>query len=436
MGKIYVLDTNVLLDDINAISTFEDCTIIIPLIVIEEIDNIKKRMDDAGKSSRHIVRMLDEYRKIGNLHTGVHLKDRNILLKVVSVNQFEIKNIPLELQDFNKADNVILAVALMEKNNSVNDEVVLLTKDINVRIKADFLELKCEDHIKSKNQNQSYLYKGYDVVDVDEDLVDSLYQDGWAYFENDYQPNHYLNLKSPSDSSVLVKVKDKRSIVKVKEQENVFGLRARNLEQHFALDLLFDNNVKLVTLCGSAGSGKTLVTVAAGLQQVIENQSYERLIISRPIQPVGKDIGYLPGTLQEKMEPWIAPIKDNLDALFKSRKNRKDNSYIDLLFKDKKIEIEAITFIRGRSIPNSFIIIDEAQNLSLHELKTIITRVGEGSKVVLTGDLNQIDNNFVDMYTSGLTVAIESFKEYRISGHITMNKGERSELATLASKIL
>jgi len=231
--------------------------------------------------------------------------------------------------------------------------------------------------------------------------------------------------------------------------ESVFGLRPRNKEQTFSLDLLMDENVKLLSMVGKAGCGKTLLAIAAGLEQLnsIGSQpKYQKLIVSRPVQPVGKDIGYLPGTLEEKMEPWIAPVKDNLDFLLgingkKSVRKSKDNlmssdPYLELMQQRGLIEIEAISFIRGRSIPNAFIIIDEAQNLSMHELKTIVTRVGEGTKIVLTGDIEQIDNVDVDAYTNGLTYAIEKFKEHSIAAHVTLLKGERSHLATLASKIL
>lgn len=439
MEKTYVLDTNVLLSDSNSIFSFEKCEIVIPLIVLEEIDRIKGYPDDRGRSARQVSRTLDDLRKDGNLNQGVKIERSDSLLRVTSFDPKSVKNLPFELQDMSKADNVIIASALYESQKK-KSQVRLVSKDINVRIKCDALGLASDDYTKLRIlDDDSTFYSGYESIDVDAATIDAICSQGWVQYEHNFCPNHYLNLRAPGggNATVLARAKEPGYLVKIKEIESAFGLKPRNLEQRFSLDLLYDNSVKLVTLCGASGTGKTLLAVAAGMQHVLEHPArYDRLIITRPVQPVGKDIGFLPGTLQEKMEPWIAPIKDNLDFLCRSKKTRKDEPYLDLLLRNKKIEIEAITYIRGRSIPNSYIIIDEAQNLSLHELKTIITRVGDGTKIVLTGDLEQIDNNHVDIFTNGLTYAVESFKDYRISGHITLTKGERSELATLASKIL
>jgi PhoH-like ATPase len=441
MEKTYVLDTNVLITDSNSIFAFENSEIVIPLVVLEELDRLKNHPDDRGRAARQVNRLLDDLRKDGNLNRGVRIERSNSTLRVASVDQKTIKKLPLELQDTSRCDNVIIATMMQETHkNKGKSEVRMISKDINVRVKCDALGLPSDDYTKSRLVSEgSVFYTGYDTIDVDDDTMDMLCAEGCVQYAHSYPPNHYVNLRTPSDASrsVLARAKENGYLVRIKEIESAFGLKPRNLEQRFSLDLLFDNSVKLVTLCGASGTGKTLLAVAAGMQHVLENPTkYDRLIITRPVQPVGRDIGFLPGTLQEKMDPWIAPIKDNLDHLCRSKKTRKDEPYLDLLLRNKKIEIEAITYIRGRSIPNSYIIIDEAQNLSLHELKTIITRAGEGSKIVLTGDIEQIDNNHVDMYTNGLTTAVEAFKEYRISGHITLAKGERSELATLASKIL
>lgn len=443
MEKTYVLDTNVLITDSNSIYAFENSEIVIPLVVLEELDRLKNYPDDRGRAARQVNRLLDDLRKDGNLNRGVKIERSNSTLRVASVDQKTIKKLPLELQDTSRCDNVIIATMLQESLKSIKAkprEVRMISKDINVRVKCDALGLSSDDYTKSRLATEgSSFYIGYDTIDVDADTMDALCTEGWVQYAHSYPPNHYVNLRTPSDSSksVLARVKENGYFVRIKEIEGAFGLKPRNLEQRFSLDLLFDNSVKLVTLCGASGTGKTLLAVAAGMQHVLESPAkYDRLIITRPVQPVGRDIGFLPGTLQEKMDPWIAPIKDNLDHLMRSKKTRKDEPYLDLLIRNKKIEIEAITYIRGRSIPNSYIIIDEAQNLSMHELKTIITRAGEGSKIVLTGDIEQIDNNHVDMYTNGLTTAVEAFKDYRISGHITLTRGERSELASLASKIL
>ena len=302
------------------------------------------------------------------------------------------------------------------------------------------------------------LYRGVKLIHTTEDVVDSFYRNGEVKTQNVTQeqvfPNQIVILKTVDDQGNTIKSAMSRayedgSLKSLAKIESVFGLRPRNKEQHFSLDLLMDENVKLLSMIGKAGCGKTLLAIAAGLEQLntIGAQSkYQKLIVSRPVQPVGKDIGYLPGTLEEKMEPWIAPVKDNLDFLLgingkKPGRKSKDNlmssdPYLELMQQRGLIEIEAISFIRGRSIPNAYIIIDEAQNLSMHELKTIVTRVGEGTKIVLTGDIEQIDNVDVDAYTNGLTYAIEKFKEFSIAAHVTLLKGERSPLATLASKIL
>lgn len=436
MDKTYVLDTNVLISDSDAIYSFEQGDIVIPMAVLEEIDKLKSYPDERGRAARNVNRVLDDLRKLGSLSKGVTIDRTKSTLRVATLDQKQVKKLPLELQDMSRMDNVIIATAMQQKGKDVR----MISRDINVRVKCDALGLLSEDYHKTGLvSDSSKFYMGYETLDVDGSVIDMICSEGWADYPHDFKPNHYLNLRTPGDptTSVLARAKEHGFLVRIKELEQAFGLKPRNLEQRFALDLLFDNSIKLVTLCGAAGTGKTLLALAAGMQHVLESPAkYDRLIVTRPVQPVGRDIGFLPGTLQEKMDPWIAPIKDNLDHLCRSKKSRRDEPYLDLLIRNKKIEIEAITYIRGRSIPNSYIIIDEAQNLSMHELKTIITRAGEGSKIVLTGDIEQIDNDHLDMYTNGLTTAIEAFKDYRIAGHITLTKGERSELATLASKIL
>jgi PhoH-like ATPase len=338
---------------------------------------------------------------------------------------------------------------------------ILVSKDINVRIKCDSIGVKCEDYKKMRvADNPQKFYRGVEVIELEEELVDYFYQHGKLDLPGKHTlyPNQIVVIKNTKDGhttkSALAKCIDPtKPLVPVTRIESAFGLTPRNKEQQFSLDLLFDEKIKLLTLVGPSGTGKTLLALAAGLEQLkgLGNEKtarYDKLIVTRPVQPVGKDIGFLPGTLEEKMEPWIAPIRDNLNFLMDTKRNRSkrkrgpekpgsdDNLYLKLMQDRGLIEIEAITFIRGRSIPNALIVIDEAQNLSMHELKTIITRVGDGTKIILTGDIEQIDNVHVDVYTNGLTYAVERFKDYPIAGHVTLVKGERSELATLASKIL
>lgn len=340
-------------------------------------------------------------------------------------------------------------------------EAILVSKDINVRLKCDSLGLKCEDYLKMRvTSDPKTFYRGVATIEMPEHSIDQYYHDGKLMLtdeelkNNKLYPNQIVVIKNTvngqtTKSAITKFIKSDEPLIQVEKIDHAFGLKPRNKEQCFSLDLLYDTNIKLLTLVGPSGTGKTLLAIAAALAQLKglgERQIYEKLIVTRPVQPLGKDIGFLPGTLEEKMEPWIAPIRDNINFLMKNRndsskrqketKKNDSEAYLSLMQQHGLIEIEAITFIRGRSIPNAFIIIDEAQNLSMHELKTIITRAGDGTKIVLTGDIEQIDNVHVDAYSNGLSYAVERFKEYPIAGHVTLQKGERSALATIASQIL
>lgn len=454
MTKTYVLDTNVLLSDPDSIHSFEDNNLLIPILVLEELDKHKTRNDDVGRNARQVSRALDAMRVCGSFHDGVKTRGGGII-RIVPSPQDPATLLPKELSVSSSVDNMIIGFMLSYKD----DNLVLVSKDINIRVKCDAMGLKCQDYLSMRvSSDIDELYRGVKLIHTTEDVVDSFYRNGEIKTQNVTQeqvfPNQIVILKTVDDQGNTIKSAMSRayedgSLKSLAKIESVFGLRPRNKEQHFSLDLLMDENVKLLSMIGKAGCGKTLLAIAAGLEQLntIGAQSkYQKLIVSRPVQPVGKDIGYLPGTLEEKMEPWIAPVKDNLDFLLgingkKPGRKSKDNlmssdPYLELMQQRGLIEIEAISFIRGRSIPNAYIIIDEAQNLSMHELKTIVTRVGEGTKIVLTGDIEQIDNVDVDAYTNGLTYAIEKFKEFPIAAHVTLLKGERSPLATLASKIL
>jgi len=463
MKKTYVLDTNVLLSDPNSIFSFQENDLIIPMAVLEELDRHKSRSDEVGRNARQVSRTLDDMRSSGNsLVSGVPLREGGTL-KIVSIDKGTLKDVPTELQA-DKVDNLIIAFMLSLKGT----EGVLVSKDINVRIKCDSLGIKCEDYLKMRVANDPQkFYRGVEVLELPEADVDLFYKTGKLDVsadlikERNLCPNQIVVIKhvigGHTAKSAITKFIGVGSIlVPVAKIDNAFGLKPRNKEQSFSLDLLFDPEIKLLTLVGPSGTGKTLLAVAAGLEQLkgLGNEAtarYEKLIVTRPIQPVGKEVGFLPGTLEEKMEPWIAPIRDNLNFLVNNKRpgrarkksannagkpEHDDGMYLSMLQERGLIEIEAITFIRGRSIPNAMIIIDEAQNLSMHELKTIITRVGDGTKIVLTGDIEQIDNIHVDAYTNGLTCAVERFKDYPIAGHVTLMKGERSQLATLASQIL
>lgn len=445
--KIFILDTNILLSDSEALFSFEEHNVVLPLTVIEELDKHKNDQGEVGRNARETVRkLLDLTKNNKNVNDPIKLKTGGSLT-IMSIDELGFqkdKLLPRELIDKDTGDNAIVAFCKALTLHHSKDRVILVTRDSLLRIKASVLKIECEDYRKSQaTTSVSSLYSGHQTVEGDFD-IEAISEDGFC--DQDYEafsgikmyPNQYLTLQN-GDYSVNVRyVSDSKPMVVVQDPPKLGKLEARNKEQKLALNLLLDPSIKLVTLAGQAGNGKTLVSIAAGLEQVLDRKKYKNLVILRPIQPVGKDVGFLPGTLEEKLEPWIAPIKDNLRFLLSGGGKRSKNveDTLNYYFEDGTIEIEALTFIRGRSISNAFILIDEAQNLNAHELKTIITRVGEGTKIVLTGDIEQIDNTYVDSLSNGLTVAIEKFKDYSIAGHMTLVKGERSELASLAASIL
>ena len=436
MKKTYVLDTNVFLTDAKSIFSFNDNDIVIPLKVLEEIDKHKKRQDGVGLNARASIRILDGLREKGNLHKGIRLgKGKGIL----SVKMYDPEMMPLGLDETN-ADNQIVTTALTEKRDNPKRKVIVISRDINMRIKCDALMIPSEDYIEDQVvSNVQELYEGFKSHLVDDQIVDRFYA-GEDITDEDiegtFSPNQYIMLISnsnPKHTALAKFINTNTPLKKINEYKNkgIWGLRARNKEQAFALDMLMNTDIPVISMIGAAGCGKTLLAIAAGLDQVLEQNIYKKLVVSRPVQPLGKDIGFLPGTLEEKMHPWLMPVQDNLEFLMGDRKDT-----MALMMEQGTIEIEALTYIRGRSISNAFVIIDEAQNLTVHELKTIVTRIGENSKIILTGDIEQIDNTYIDATSNGLSYAIEKFKEHEIAGHITLQKGERSRVATLASKIL
>jgi|TARA_Y100000310_G_scaffold267837_2_gene280088 PhoH-like ATPase len=438
--KIYVLDTSVYLTDISAVSHYNDHEILIPFKVLEELDKHKKRQDTVGFCARSTIRMFDELREYGSLFEGVSLGKEKGSIRVIQ--PIEPADMPAG-HDPTDSDNQIIATALdIRKEYFGSDaggdwEVILVSRDVNMRVKADGLGLQTEDFETERLvSDTSQLYTGMTELTIPDKMIEEFYDDDLYLEDLDVEKpvytNQYFLLQGKSKSGIGRYVDDKKPLVRVTnaKKKPIFKIRARNKEQTFALDALTNPDIKLVSLVGPAGCGKTLLAIAAGLDQVLHSGEYKRMVVSRPIQPLGKDIGFLPGTLEEKMMPWIAPIYDNLQNLLGDRYEMKNH------FDQGVIEIEALTYIRGRSISDAFIVVDEAQNLSSHELKTIITRVGENTKLILTGDIEQIDNVYLDEYTNGLTVAVEKFKTHALSAHVTLTKGERSALATLASKIL
>ena len=443
--KNYVLDTSVYLTDASAIYKFDNHDIFVPLKVLEEIDGHKKRQDSVGANARHIIRIFDELRTKGSLENGVRIDKSKGLLKVMSYSCLEQSGFPPDL-DIKISDHIILATAMAIQSQEIykNRKTIVVSRDINMRVICDSIGIAAEDYISEKAVGTSEeLYRGFYVQLVDDQVIDRYYAGEDIIIPKDevkalWHPNQYIMMVSNANDkkSALAKFKDHHTPLQkiVNKKIPDWNIEARNKEQAFAIDMLMNPNIKIVSLIGRAGSGKTLLAIAAGLQQTIglrsDENHYSRLIVSRPIQPLGKDIGFLPGTMEEKMLPWLMPIQDNLKFLMGDRAN------MEMYIEKGKIEIEALTYIRGRSIANAFIVIDEAQNLTKHEIKTIITRIGEGTKIVLTGDIEQIDNAYVNETSNGLAHAVESFKQFPISGHVTFTKGERSELATLASKVL
>jgi len=445
--KNYVLDTSVYLTDAEAIYKFDNHDIFIPLKVLEEIDKHKKRQDSVGVNARKIIRILDELRSKGDLNKGVRIDKGKGILKVMSYDCLKRSlQFPPDL-DLRIPDHTIIATALAVKLESQETKplrkTLLLSRDINMRVICDSLGIEAQDYISENAVSTSdELYQGFVEHLVDDAVIDRFYAGEAILIEEDksnsgWYANQYVMMVSNAHpkKSALARFDTYHTPLKKIVHSSIpdWNIKSRNKEQAFAIDLLMDPRIKVVSLVGRAGSGKTLCAIAAGLQQTIglRENSYSRLIVSRPVQPMGKDIGFLPGTMEEKMLPWLMPIQDNLQYLMGG-----DKSALQLYLDKGKIEIEALTYIRGRSISNAFIIIDEAQNLTMHEIKTIITRIGEGSKIVLTGDIEQIDNIYVNETSNGLAHAVEKFKEFPLAGHVTFKKGERSEVATLASKVL
>ena len=438
MKKTYVLDTNVLLHDPQALFRFEDNDVVIPITVIEEIDRFKKDLNETGRNARQVSRLLDGLRGEVPLVQGGALEGGG-MLRVDLYTEDSMKRLPPELR-VDRGDNRILAVALALKS-SCNCPVVLVTKDTNLRIKADAVGLTVEDYESDKVSIEE-LYPGATEVLVDKDEVDRFYGQGFLPLQGDYRPNQCLTLvaaTNPSHTAIGRYAAGQQRVVPLikSPKEGLWGIHPRNREQQFAIDMLLNEDIQLVTLVGKAGTGKTLLAIAAGLLKAADEGAYSRLLVSRPVFPMGRDLGFLPGDVEEKLAPWMQPIFDNVELLLGSvdERGKRKRGYRELV--DMGIlEIEALTYIRGRSIPKQYMIVDEAQNLTPHEIKTIVTRAGEGTKLVLTGDPYQIDNPYVDSSSNGLTYVVEKFKDQEISGHITLTKGERSPLAELAANLL
>jgi len=434
--KTYVLDTSVYLTNAESIYAFKNNDIHVPLKVFEEIDKHKKRQDAVGAQARKIIRIWDDLRSTGSLGKGVRIRKGLGIVKSISSAGILPEDLPCDL-DIKIPDHLIIATALKAQRES-SRKVILVSRDINMRVIADAVGLVSEDFQNNQVVDDSEnIYEGCTTVLVDDQTIDRFYERQSVYLENKgLHPNQYVMMVSNANEKKTALgryTSDLMPIQQLIKSQKIWGIKPRNKEQQFLMDALMDPAVQIVTAIGKAGSGKTICAIAAGLEQTIDEatQAYTRVIVSRPVQPLGKDIGFLPGTLEEKMSPWLMPIQDNLQFLMGN-----DKITLDIYRQKGTIEIEALTYIRGRSISNAFIIIDEAQNLTIHELKTIITRVGEGTKIVLTGDIEQIDNVYIDAVSNGLTHAVEKFKKFELASHVTLHKGERSKVATFAAQNL
>lgn len=440
MSKIFVLDTNVLLHNPQSIESFADNQVILPMAVIEELDKFKTRHDELGRNARQVIRRLDGFRVRGNLRDGVTLDNANgnspagtlrIITGKGTINESEL--------DMDIPDNRILRVAYCLHKEGNN--VIFVSKDINIRLKADALGMQVMDFEKEK-VNFDELFSGCRNLPVSKETIDKFYDvEEMEIPDINLYPNEFVLLYEENNPkhSALGRSKNKNTVKHLSSHfERVWNIRPRSKEQRIAMELLMDPEVQLVTLVGQAGTGKTLLALAAGLESVTKTNQYDKILVSRPIVPLGKDIGYLPGGKEEKLSHWMQPIFDNLDYLMHKEKKEAHSirKYVDELMRDHKLEIEALTYIRGRSIPRQYLIVDEAQNLTPHEVKTIISRAGEATKMVLTGDASQIDNPYLDSSSNGLSYAVERMKELPLHGHITLRKSERSPLAAAAAEYL
>lgn len=443
MQKIFILDTNVLIHNPQALFSFDEHRVVIPIVVLEEIDLFKKGVDEKSRNARQIGRYLDSLRSQGSLQDGVKTETGGTIQ--VSVNR-DVSEAASNLLFLDKNDNLIIGTALHFKDKYPDSDVTLVSKDVNVRIKADCVGINAEN-FETDTIKFDEFYTGWTPIELDDEAFGEMMTK--KYLPNtfgEFYPHQFVRFIHKDDEQKTRPMKYMASANSFYELQyysgqSIFGITARNFEQEMALDLLLDDSIRLVSLSGKAGTGKTLLAMAAGLEKVVEENKYSRLVISRPISPLGKDLGYLPGTKTEKFNPWMQPIYDNMDILLSLKddsesfgKGKKRPSIMDFIDYGL-LELEPLTYIRGRSLPDQFIIIDEAQNLTPHEMKTIITRAGENTKLVLTGDPYQIDIPYLDSLSNGLSVTVEKLKAEDIVGHMTLDKGERSKLADLAAKL-
>ncbi|PIS03311.1 MAG: ATPase [Chlamydiae bacterium CG10_big_fil_rev_8_21_14_0_10_42_34] len=434
--KTFVIDTNVLIHDPTAIQKFQDNDVVIPLTVLEELDSLKRYSDESGKNSREVIRYIDSLKadKTGDLHKGIVIPEGPKVRIYLDAKPERVEGFPLPMD---RSSNKFLLIAYLLK--SKGESVVIVSKDFVTRVKAEAMDLESEDYENLKASYQE-IYKGFRKLEVQKRDIDLFYKDGTVpVTDGNFRPNEYALLASPEKSSAVCKYSTKLNKLEplLPITRDIWGIQPLNVEQRCAIDLLMRDDIQLVTLIGPAGTGKTLMALACGMRKVFDENTYSRILISRPIVPLGKDIGYLPGTKEEKLYHWMQPIYDNLEFLCSTTSGEGNGAAtLEFIMESKKIEMEAVTYIRGRSLPKMYMIIDEAQNLTPHEVKTIISRAGKGTKVILTGDATQIDNPYLDQDSNGLTYIVNRFKKHAIYGHMFLERTERSELASIAAEVL
>ncbi|MCB1069859.1 MAG: PhoH family protein [Verrucomicrobia bacterium] len=432
MKKTYILDTNILLHDPGAIFHFEDNNVVIPLKVIEEIDKFKRDQSELGRNAREVSRALDRIREQGNLSRGVPLPGGGVLRIGFPGSSTHI------LDHAKTADDQILKLSVELNEHEEEKPIIVVSKDINLRLKADALGLSAEDY-ETDQVNVDELFQGHTEWVITPGQMEIFRTQGQLGVEDTtFSANQYVMIIDEGDVTHTILTRYDKAlncvVPLVPVPDEIKNIQPRNREQHYAMDALLNDDIKLVTVIGKAGTGKTLLAVAAALHKTIDQKSFRKMLICRPTIPMGKDIGFLPGTLEEKLTPWMQPIYDAMDLISNGKRTSRFGK--DNMEENDKVGIEPLTYIRGRSIPNQFIVVDEAQNLSPLEAKTVLTRVGPGTKIVLTGDIYQIDNPYVDSMSNGLTAIVEKFRSEAIAAHIVLNRGVRSEVADLAANLL
>jgi PhoH-like ATPase len=433
MRKTYVFDTSALIDDPNAWKQYPHCDLVIPMTVLEELDDLKKQAGQTGRNARVSIRFLDKLSDSGDINTGILLENDSLIR--IDANYIDITDGRYGAPDY--GDSKIIACLVATNEAHPEKDVTLVSNDFALRTKAKARSIDAVSHSVSGGTFDD-LYSGVQIVE-DEEIGMELQRNSTIdprCFGLKLNPNECVLFQDQFGEGICLGRKVAPDKLKLVRKQYPWQIQAKNKEQSFAMDLITDKSVDLVTLIGKAGTGKSLIVLACALELVISKKEYDKFIIYRPIQSVGNDIGYLPGTMEEKLAPWFQAIMDNFELLFTNKVGGDWKRDLEMFQKKGRIEMEAMTYIRGRSIPNAIILVDECQNITKEDVKTILTRAGENTKIILTGDIEQIDNSGLDATNNGLTHVIEKFKDCDFAGHITFTQGERSKLATKAAEIL